>query len=1363
METGPFFSGTFGHPGGPTLKGLAIKLGDNAQASVCYDTELLRLSCGWTGGFLKFNPARFGLISAPVMDGTAHFHTGPRPGVTPTESFADPRSKPLYGPLPREVAHYSGLSLHGQRVVLHYTIGTTQVLETPWVESSDSALIFTREFELRECAHSIRVILSDAGANATLIGPAAGALIEGTPGKTLTLVVPPHEETIRLKVATWKADPDLQAAHQELVKKSPACLNVSDLARPAEVRWREPLVTKGVVSDKSDPYVIDTLTIPFENRYHALMFLSGHDFFENGDAAVCTAHGDVWRVSGIDENLERVSWKRYATGLFQPLGLKIAKRNGRELVYVLGRDQITTLHDQNDDGEADYYENFNNDGHVTTNSHEFATCLETDSKGNFYYLRGDSGSQTLHDGCLLQVTPDGKRLSVFATGFRNANGMSIGPDDTITVAPQEGTWTPGSAVFEVRQGGFYGAMQSHHRAVPPTTYDAPICWVPRLQDNSSGGQAWVTSDQWGPLQGQLLHFSFGTCRMFLTLREQLDEGVQGGTVQFPLLFDSGVMRGRFRPQDGQLYVTGLKGWVSSAVRDGCFQRVRYTGQPVDLPVKMQTYSNGVALTFSEPLDRESAEDPDNYGVEEWNYLWSGNYGSPDFKVSMPTQVGHDEVMVPSATLLPDGRTVFIEMRLLEPAMQVGINYTLNSRDGRPIKQTYYATLHKTGSGPQPAQLTRKERRGQLSPMLEAKLKPGLVLTIATEGKANLSEQEVSRMAALYLSRERVESVAGPGAQVGANWKGYIKIPSKGSYQFRVQTQGETQLQIGDLQIQPEQPVELRRGYQPIQLSFTGRHGEIDVRLMWKAPDIPWEAVPAGQLFFLGSDNLAFHRDARAGRDSFLRRGCGNCHTLAPKSGPIADHSVWRTPARQLTDLGGRYNAAWVAAWIKKPSWTVESSAMPSMFRESTPAEHQAIADIAKFLTESTGNTGDAKAQSVPPGDADVDAGLQLYESLGCIGCHRLSEIEFDALKPNRRSLHYVSNKFRPGEIAKYLQNPRKHSPSSPMPDFRLTPDEAKFLEAYIRSVSKGEVNVLPELASADAKRGLREFDAAGCRHCHTLTATDQLLPSNSKPLRPGPIDMVCASGGPGRKGTPAYDLSLGENLELHGFLTFSMKPAGQEFDIEQTRRQMEHFNCAACHSRDGQNSPLAELLADEGQGRPPEMLPHLTWSGEKLKADWIDRLLHGQLPYTTRPWLKARMPSFPSSHLGRGLASEHGIRFDRVPEKGTDRPAETELGRQLTLKAQGLDCRQCHGLGNEKPSGDHSTLISVGINFSHIPDRLNPEFFPRLMLNPPRYDPNSRMPVFAVDGKTTAAKAILDGNAERQIEALWEYLRTIKP
>jgi hypothetical protein len=76
------------------------------------------------------------------------------------------------------------------------------------------------------------------------------------------------------------------------------------------------------VGANTAPYVLDTLTIPYDNPYNALFFTSGLDFLDDGRIAVCTAHGDVWLVSGADDRMEKLTWKRFATGMYQPLGLK---------------------------------------------------------------------------------------------------------------------------------------------------------------------------------------------------------------------------------------------------------------------------------------------------------------------------------------------------------------------------------------------------------------------------------------------------------------------------------------------------------------------------------------------------------------------------------------------------------------------------------------------------------------------------------------------------------------------------------------------------------------------------------------------------------------------------------------------------------------------------------------------------------------------------------------------------------------------------------------------------------------------------------------------------------------------------------
>ena len=458
------------------------------------------------------------------------------------------------------------------------------------------------------------------------------------------------------------------------------------LTKPGPSRWGEPIVTQGIVDQRKTAFAIDTITVPYQNRFNALFFTAGQGFTSNGDCYVATAHGDVWKVTGIDAELKAVKWHRFATGLYQPLGLRVVK----DKIYVLGRDQITRLHDQNNDGEADFYEAFNNDLMIGGGGHSYATCLETDPAGNFYFIRCAEG--TPHGGVLLKVSADGGKMEVVATGFRNPNGLGVGPNGVITAADQQGTWVPETRLDVIKPGGFYGFMPMHKRKVAPKTYDPPLMWIPRVLDNSAGGQVWVPKNQWGPLGGELLHFSYGRCTMMHILRD----GANGGAVPLPGRFLSGACRGRFNPKDGHLYVTGLLGWQTSAIRDGCLQRVRFTGEALRQPIGMKIHANGIRLTFSTALDQKIAEDIDSWAAEQWNYKWTAAYGSKDWSVNDPAKQGRDAVTIQSAKLLPDGKSVFLQIAKVQPVHSMAIRYNLDTAKGKIFKGTYYLTVNEVG-------------------------------------------------------------------------------------------------------------------------------------------------------------------------------------------------------------------------------------------------------------------------------------------------------------------------------------------------------------------------------------------------------------------------------------------------------------------------------------------------------------------------------------------------------------------------------------------------------------------------------------------------------------------------------------------
>ena len=394
----------------------------------------------------------------------------------------------------------------------------------------------------------------------------------------------------------------------------------------------------------------------------------------------------MWQVTGIEGKLGSLTWKRFATGLYQPLGLKVAN----DQVYVLGRDQITRLHDENGDGEADFYEDFCNLIETFPEPHHFVTSLETDARGNFYYV----DPVGLH-----RVSLDGRSMETLATGFRNPNGAGVSPDGSIlTVAPQQGEWTPSSLIIEAKRDGYYGYGGPKVTPKRPLGYDPVLCWIPHGVDNSGGSQVWVPERaEWGPLAGHMLHFSWGRCMTMLVLRDVVDDVPQGAAIALPGRFLSGAMRGAFNRRDGHLYVVGSTGWQTSALKDGCFQRVRYTGKPLEVPIAWHVHTKGLTLTFAQPLEKETAEDVGSYGLEQWSYRYAAQYGSMDWSVARPGKEGHDPVEVRSVKLLSDGRTVSLEIPDLKPVMQLQVQYNLNARDGAPIRGKLYATINRVPS------------------------------------------------------------------------------------------------------------------------------------------------------------------------------------------------------------------------------------------------------------------------------------------------------------------------------------------------------------------------------------------------------------------------------------------------------------------------------------------------------------------------------------------------------------------------------------------------------------------------------------------------------------------------------------------
>lgn len=704
-----------------SYKSHAILLAEDRRAGMIFDTELLRMAAGWNGPQYVLTGTVYDWTHGPHphLNGKPVFESPLGPGWALDGSFSDPRAEG-FGPLPDKWAKYRGRYMFGDRVVLHYTVGDTDVHEMAGLQSDWGVEALSRTFEIGPSADSMVLAVAGTVGSETAqfslkkLVPGQGAAVDhlvhlgpdqgtavGVVGISkkarwdlsvsgeVRLRIPRSKEAQRFTVYYTSLPPGRLGAFAGALRNAPRPERLEPYTRGGPRIYRRPVTTSGRLGGGSGPWTVDEISLPFDNPWNSWFRPTDFAFFDDDRAAVATWSGDVWIVDGVDDDLDELTWTRYATGFHMPQGLEVV--DGR--VYVLDRDQVTVLHDLNRDGQADYYENFNNDFHVTHHFHEFTFDLDRDSSGNFYFAKAARHAlpaKVRHHGVIFRMDPQGENLEVVCTGFRVPNGVAVGPGGLITTSDQEGHWIPSTRVNLCSPGSFHGYMWGG--SIPHREgYDDPITWLPISVDNSGAGQAWVPNDRWGPFKGHLVHSSFGRGKIFLILMEKSGDSVQGGAVELPVDFDTGLMRPDFRPGDGNLYLVGLYGWGTKRKAVGGFYRVRYTGGKVLVPSDLHVSRLGIDVSFLHDLDPETAEDPTNYLVKRWNYKWQSRYGSDRWKLN--GEPGVEEMKVRRVRLLSDRRTVRIEVEDLRPVMQMMTSISIRSAGGERITTEISHSIH----------------------------------------------------------------------------------------------------------------------------------------------------------------------------------------------------------------------------------------------------------------------------------------------------------------------------------------------------------------------------------------------------------------------------------------------------------------------------------------------------------------------------------------------------------------------------------------------------------------------------------------------------------------------------------------------
>ena len=215
------------------------------------------------------------------------------------------------------------------------------------------------------------------------------------------------------------------------------------------------------------------------------------------------------------------------------------------------------------------------------------------------------------------------------------------------------------------------------------------------------------------------------------------------------------------------------------------------------------------------------------------------------------------------------------------------------------------------------------------------------------------------------------------------------------------------------------------------------------------PMYPMKAVEAGCFRCHRSD--AGHPKAPKldqGRKLVEQLGCWSCHKMKgledlPRVGP------------NLSRIASKTTPDWAERWLVNPRAFRNNTKMPRFFyleNFGTPSGHKLtdtmIAGVTAYLFEKS-----EKASWPAVRAGDPTRGQQLFENVGCQGCH-ISEVGadrhvMDGWRQHGPNLIGLSQKVTPEWLAAWLKNPKGYNPETRMPNLRLSPDEIADLVAYL--------------------------------------------------------------------------------------------------------------------------------------------------------------------------------------------------------------------------------------------------------------------------------------------------------------------------
>jgi cytochrome c2 len=382
-----------------------------------------------------------------------------------------------------------------------------------------------------------------------------------------------------------------------------------------------------------------------------------------------------------------------------------------------------------------------------------------------------------------------------------------------------------------------------------------------------------------------------------------------------------------------------------------------------------------------------------------------------------------------------------------------------------------------------------------------------------------------------------------------------------------------------------------------------------------------------------------------GRFLVERYGCNGCHKIKGWEG-------LRKVGPDLTHITAKTDPEWMFRWIKEPKG-FRPTRMPQVWdvRIDETAEQKKRNDVEINSVVAYLQSQATSSEYPAPPAGDLAAGRKTFESIGCLGCHRVGDDKrgMDAFwaasyRTHGPNLDGTGTKVNAGWLYAWVKNPKSYWQHTRMPNLRLSDQEAANVTAYLMSLKKDGFREKPRPPIDPAVR-----DAAIKEH----------LLAASVPVKSADEQIA-------RMSDEQRTVFLGE-------------------------KTIGRYGCFGCHDIKGfeKANPIGVELTEEGS----KVVERLDFGYE-----------HGQIPHTLPGWLhrkvmeprvfdraKVKRPEellrMPKFHVDEKEADAIVTAIMSLTKEQVPAAAQKVLSADERYAEKGLrlvrdyNCRGCHQLG----------------------------------------------------------------------------------